>query len=225
LLLTSYNIVIFTLSYFSFNNKTIKIGNLLYLITKKKKILRCIVNYLEDNSNLENRNWRFIEKSEVNDKIISRLIKNLSLDMSDDFFLSFESLLKIGERAESNIKAVMDEIEERHKSKKEIFNMLLSCIKENILSDSIIHQIYHPDFLVRAKAIFKIEERGDLRYLKYILPLLEDPDDSVRWALIKLLMNLNQVKIPFINKKLNQHFIKESNPIIKEKMAMILKKN
>jgi len=182
------------------------------------------VNYLEDNSNLEKNNWHFIEMSKVDDEIISRLIKNLNIDISDDFFFSFESLLKIGKRAESSIKAVMNDIEEQFKLKKEIFNILLSCIKDNVKNDSIIHQLYHPDFLIRARAISKIGERGDLRYLKYLLPLLEDPDDSVRWALIKLLLNLHQTKIPYIRSKLRQHLIRESNPIIKEKIAMILKK-
>ena len=181
------------------------------------------MNYLEDNSNLEEKDWHFIEVSKVDDEIISKLIQNLNLEMSDDFFISFESLLKIGKRAKSKIMAEMNDIEESFKSKKEIFNILLSCIKDKMMSDSLIHQLYHPDFLVRARAIFKIEERGDLRYLKYLLPLMDDPDDSVRWALIKLLVNLNLLKNPYINSKLEQHLRRESNPIIQEKIAMFLK--
>lgn len=180
--------------------------------------------YLEDNSNLDKKNWHFIEMSKVDDEIISKLIHNLNLEMTDDFFFSFESLLKIGKRAESNIKAVMDDIEEQFKSKKELFSILLACIKDNLMHDSLIHQLYHPDFLVRARAISKIEERGDLRYLQYLLPLMEDPDDSIRWALIKLLVNLDQLKNPYIHSKLRQHVIRESNPIIKEKIAMLLEK-
>ncbi|KKL14318.1 hypothetical protein LCGC14_2516860, partial [marine sediment metagenome] len=51
----------------------------------------------------ESTNWDVIEISKVSDKNIRILIDNLKLDkaeLSDDFFISFESLLKIGNRAE-----------------------------------------------------------------------------------------------------------------------------
>ena len=225
MVLTSCNITNTTFTYFYFNNKTIKIGNLFYLLTKKKNILGCMLNYLEDNTDLEKNDWHFIEVSKVDDEIISKLIQNLNFGMSDDFFFSFESLLKIGKRAESNIEAVINDIEESFKSKKEIFNILLSCIKDKIMNDSLIRQLYHHDFLIRVKAISRIEERGDLRYLKYLLPLFDDPDDSVRWALIKLLVNLDQIENPYINSKLKLQLIRESNPIIQEKIAILLKEN
>ena len=180
------------------------------------------MSYLGDNIDLENYKWRLIEISKVDDEVIKKLVSNLNSGLSDEFFISFESLLKIGKRAEPNIKAVLTDLEEKFAKRKEIFNLVLSCIRNKEVKNPLIHHLYHPDFEVRARAIGKIEERKDLFYIPYILPLLEDPDDSVRWALIKLLVNLKQVKNPAINEKLKQHLERESNPIIREKISMLI---
>ena len=64
------------------------------------------MSYLRDNKNWDeedNINWDIIEISKVDDKIIQRLINNLKLhtsDLSENFFISFESLLKLGKKIE-----------------------------------------------------------------------------------------------------------------------------
>ena len=40
-------------------------------------------------------NWDVIEISKVNNKIIKKLIKNIKQEISETFFISFESLIKI----------------------------------------------------------------------------------------------------------------------------------
>ncbi|MFW9878964.1 MAG: hypothetical protein ACFFG0_38285, partial [Candidatus Thorarchaeota archaeon] len=64
------------------------------------------MSYLRDNKIWEEEEdvqWDVIEISKVDDKIIRYLLDNLNLeksDLSDSFFISFESLLKIGKKAE-----------------------------------------------------------------------------------------------------------------------------
>ncbi|KKM07664.1 hypothetical protein LCGC14_1731620, partial [marine sediment metagenome] len=78
------------------------------------------MSYLRDNKNWdeeENINWDIIEISKVNDKIIKDLILNLKLDksdLSDRFFISFESLLKIGKKAEAVLDSYIKDIDEFH---------------------------------------------------------------------------------------------------------------
>ena len=184
------------------------------------------MDYLGDDKKLENldkENWDFIEISKINEKIIKELIDNLKLDLSDEFFISFESLLKLGNKAESAIKSVINEIDDSHKFKKEIFNFLLNSIKAHEIKNPLILKLYHPDFTVRARAIKQIEKNKDLKYLEFILPLINDPDDSCRWAVINLLISLNQIKNPKIFKKLKNHINFESNLIIRKKLKEITK--
>ena len=58
----------------------------------------------------------------------------------------------------------------------------------------------------------KIKQNNDTRYLKFLLPLLDDPDDSVRWSVIKFLAKHKNNLIIF--NELKNHLNKELNPII-----------
>ena len=85
-------------------------------------------------------------------------------------------------------------------------------------------QLYHPDFIIRARTIFKIQQTKDKQYLKFILPLLNDPDDSVRWAVITSLDCLDLNNNPLVHKELKNFIEKESNLVIKEKIKEVFKK-
>jgi hypothetical protein len=58
----------------------------------------------------------------------------------------------------------------------------------------------------------KIEANKDTRYIKFLLPLLDDPDDSVRYKTMKFLSEFKEN--PVIRKHLEAHLDKELNPII-----------
>jgi len=188
------------------------------------------VSYLRDNKiwdEEESTNWDVIEISKVNDKIIRILINNLKLDkaeLSDDFFISFESLLKIGNKAESVLDSYIRQTNEIHNFKVDIFNFLLDFIRNNSVKHVLVPQLYHTDFITRARTIFKLEEAGDKSYLKFLIPLLNDPDDSVRWAVIRFFNSKKLLKNPLIYKELKNLIEKESNLIIKEKLKEIFKK-
>jgi hypothetical protein len=189
------------------------------------------VSYLRDNKIWEeddNINWDIIEISKVNDKIIRRLINNLKLDTSDlseNFFISFESLLKLGKKIEPVLDSYIRETNEIHNFKVDIFNFILDFVKNNSLKYVLVPQLYHPDFITRARTILKLEQAGDINYLNFILPLLNDPDDSVRWAVIRFLDKHTQIlKNPLVKKELKCHIDQESNPVIKEKMKELFKK-
>ena len=189
------------------------------------------MNYLRDNKIWEEEddiNWDVIEISKVNDKIIQRLINNLKLDTSDlseNFFISFESLLKLGKKIEPVLDLYIKETDEIHNFKVDIFNFILDFVKNNTLKYILVPKLYHPDFITRARTILKLEQAGDKNYLNFILPLLNDPDDSVRWAVIRFLdKHSHIIKNPLVNKELKYHIEKESNPVIKEKMKELFKK-
>lgn len=187
------------------------------------------MSYLRDNKNWEeeeNINWDIIEISKVNDKIIRDLIFNLKLDksdLSDEFFISFESLLKIGKKAEAVLDSCTKDINEIHKFKIDIFNFILDYVKNNPVEHLMVPRLYHTDFIIRARTIFELEEAGDKKYIKFIIPLINDPDDSVRWAVIRFLDTHNLAKIPLIYRELKNIIEKESNPVIKEKIKELLK--
>ena len=61
-------------------------------------------------------------------------------------------------------------------------------------------------------------------YLKFLLPMIKDPDDSVRAAVINLLIK-KHLKDPKVLKQLKRQINKESNPVIKEKLRKIIEKN
>jgi len=188
------------------------------------------VSYLRDNKvweEEENLKWDVIEISKVDDKIIRNIIDKMKLDssdLSDSFFIAFESLLKIGNRAEKAFDSYIKETSEIHNLKVDLFNFLFDFIKNNTIEYILVPQLYHPDFIIRARTIFKIEEASDQKYLKFVIPLLNDPDDSVRWAVIRFLDKLNIIRNPLVYKELKTFQELESNPIIKEKLKEIFKR-
>jgi len=182
------------------------------------------VKNLGDESNYaESNNWDVVEVSKVNDKIIRKLLDYLKYDISDKFFISFESLLKLGNKVpEATIKNIISELEQTHNFKKELFQFILNFIKDETVEYHLLPQIYSPDFIVRARAVMKIKENNDVRYLKFLLPLLDDPDDSVRWSAIKFLSQ--HLDNPIIHYELKKHLNKELNPIISENLKEVFEK-
>ncbi|MFW9873956.1 MAG: HEAT repeat domain-containing protein, partial [Candidatus Thorarchaeota archaeon] len=127
--------------------------------------------------------------------------------------------------AENILDSYIKEKDEIHNFKIDIINFMLDFIKNKKIEHLLVPQLYDPDFITRARTIFKIEQTGDKRYLKFILPLLNDPDDSVRWAVLRLLETHDMVKNPLVNKELKYFIEKESNPVIKEKGKEVFKKS
>ncbi|MHA2129646.1 MAG: HEAT repeat domain-containing protein, partial [Promethearchaeota archaeon] len=187
------------------------------------------VSYLRENKTWdkeEELNWDVIEISKVDDKIIRALIESLKLDtpmISDNFFIAFESLMKIGQRAKDMLEIYITETNEIHNFKVDVFNFLLDFINDRKIEYLLVPQLYHPDFITRARTVFKIEQSGDKKYLNYLLPLLNDPDDSVRWAVIRFLTTFNLVKDPLVYKELKLFLEIESNPVIKDKVKEVFK--
>ena len=189
------------------------------------------MSYLRDNKIWEeedNINWDVVEISKVDDKIIQLLLKNLNLeksDLSQSFFIAFESLLKLGKKIESVLDSFVNETTEIHYFKVDIFNFILDFVKNNTLKYVLVPQLYHPDFITRARTILKLELAADMNYLKFILPLLNDPDDSVRWAVIQFFnTHAHLLKNPLVHKELKSLIEKELNPVIKEKVIELFKK-
>lgn len=180
-------------------------------------------NLGDENNYAESNNWDVVELSKVNDKIIRKLLDYLKYDISDKFFISFESLLKLGNKVpEATIKNIISELEQAHNFKKELFQFILNFIKDDTVEYHLLPQIYSPDFIVRARAVMKIKENNDVRYLKFLLPLLDDPDDSVRWSAIKFLSQ--HIDNPIIHYELKKHLNKELNPIISENLKEVFEK-
>jgi len=187
------------------------------------------VSYLRNNKiweEEENLKWDLIEISKVDDKIIRELIYKLELDnpyLSDSFFIALESLLKLRKKVEFELDLYINETDQIHYSKVDLFNFLLEFIKNDTIEDILVPQLYHPDFVIRAKTIFKLDQAGDVKYLKYILPLTNDPDDSVRWAVVKFLEKHDMIKNPLVYKELKSLIERESNQVIKKKIKEIFK--
>jgi hypothetical protein len=59
-------------------------------------------------------------------------------------------------------------------------------------------------------------------YFKYILPLIDDPDDSVRFQVLKYLISQELIQNPIIENQLRERLKKELNPIIINKIKEIL---
>ncbi|MFX1427053.1 MAG: HEAT repeat domain-containing protein [Promethearchaeota archaeon] len=187
------------------------------------------MSYLRDNKvweEEEDLNWDVVEISKVDDKIIRYLLDNLKLDKSDlseNFFIAFESLLKIGNKARNVLYSYIKETDEIHNFKVDIFNFMLDFINHNQIEYLLVPQLYAPDFITRARTIYKIQRAKDKRYLKFILPLLNDPDDSVRFAILRFFDALNMVNNPLVCKELKCFMEKESNPVIKERCKELFK--
>jgi hypothetical protein len=116
------------------------------------------------------------------------------------------------------------ETTEIHNFKIDIFNFILDFVKNNTFKYVLVPQLYHPDFVTRARTILRLENASDLNYLRFILPLLNDPDDSVRWAVIRFLTSHSHLtKNPLVYTELKSHIQKEMNEVIKEKVKELLK--
>ncbi|MBY8982779.1 MAG: HEAT repeat domain-containing protein [Candidatus Lokiarchaeota archaeon] len=184
------------------------------------------MNYISNSRNQEDINstcWDIIEVSKVNDIIIKNLIDKLNLGICDDFFISFESLIKLGKRAKSGI---ISYIENNGLDSfiKNVLVYILYYINHEEFDLPLVISLYHTDFIIRAKTIMRIEEDGIEPYLNFILPLINDPDDSVRWAVIKLLVTNNLIKNPLVREHLKDHLKQELNPIIKKNIMTFLDK-
>ncbi|MGM0469504.1 MAG: HEAT repeat domain-containing protein [Promethearchaeati archaeon] len=182
------------------------------------------MNYLPNNRNhteLDHPNWNIIEVSKVDDKIIKNLLNKLSLGISDDFFICFESLIKIGEKAKPSIISFIQENEVDLFIKNILF-FILHFIEKKEANPPFLLKLYNPDFIIRARTIMELEAKGEKESLKFLLPLIDDPDDSVRWALIKMLVSLNLPNNPLVRDILESRLDIELNPIIIEKIKEIL---
>ncbi|MHA1507898.1 MAG: hypothetical protein ACTSO6_04250, partial [Promethearchaeota archaeon] len=104
------------------------------------------MKYLGDNiNNTDNPNWDVIEVSKVDDKIIMKLLNYLKYDISDKFFISFESLLKLGNRVpEATIKNIVNEMDQSHDFKKELFQFILNFMNNEAVEYHLLPQIYSP---------------------------------------------------------------------------------
>ncbi|MBD3254351.1 MAG: hypothetical protein GF383_04620 [Candidatus Lokiarchaeota archaeon] len=182
------------------------------------------MNLSNNNTNLDEENWQLIELSKVTDKIIKQLVENLNKNLSENFYISFESLLKIGKKAKSIIVDELNELEETHNFRKDMLKYLLTIIEDKELNLPLVSQLYHPDFIIRARTLMRINENYDNKYLKFVLPLLGDPDDSVRWALINLIEEQNVYQEPYVEDKLNKRLKKEPNGVIRKKIKKLILK-
>ena len=185
------------------------------------------MNFIRNDGNLteeDNAKWGVIEVSKITNKIIESLIDNLKSELSEDFFISFDSLIKIGKKAEPVLKAILENNGEILNFRKDLFKFFLNFFQNDEVENPLVFQLYNSDFIARARAIMQIEEAGDLSYLKYVLPLVEDPDDSVRWAAINFLINMKQLEDPIVYKKLAIQMRKESNSVIHKKLTETLEK-
>jgi len=195
----------------------------IYLIIKLLKFFDDIVNYLGDNNNYDDDGyWDIIEVSKVDDKIIKSLLNHLKDKISENFFISFESLLKIARKIpELEVNKIINELDESDLFKQEIFKFILRYIKEEVIEYHLLPQLYSPDFIMRAKIIMKIKEYDDKKYIRFLIPLLNDPDDSVRWSVIDYLSMHKDDKI--IYKNLKNHMNYELNPIILENLTSLFR--
>jgi len=133
--------------------------------------------------------------------------------------------LKLGKKIEPVLDSFIKERTEIHHFKVDIFNFIMDFVKTNTLKYVLVPHLYHPDFVTRARTLLKLELVGDINYLNFILPLLNDPDDSVRWAVIQLLnTHAHFLNHPLVYKELKSHIETELNPVIKEKMVELFKK-
>jgi HEAT repeat protein len=180
------------------------------------------VNYLGDNNNFDDDGyWDVIEVSKISDKIIERLLDYLKNEISDNFFISFESVLKLGNKIpEWQLRQLMTNFESND-YKKDLFKFIIDFANRETIQYHLLPQLYSSDFIIRARTIMKIKENDDKKYVKFLLPLIDDPDDSVRWSVIDFLVKYKEEYK--INSVLINHLMNESNPIIHKKLESILK--
>jgi len=171
-------------------------------------------------------NWDVIEISKVNNKIIKNLIENLKQDISESFFISFESLIKISRK--KNIKPILESFIKRMVNDdwhRDLFQFILKYMNYKEIRHPLIFQLYNPDFIKRARAILQAEHAKTLKYSRLILPLMDDPDDSVRWASLNYFINLNHLDQFEVQNKLKFRLEKEVNKTILKKLLQSIKRD
>ena len=172
-----------------------------------------------DNWNDEDFSADVVEIEKVDPSLIKKLVNNIiKLELSDDFYLSFESLMKIGKKAESLIKEGMDKLDYDNNFKKEVLKILLKKINDFEFDNVFIQDLYNPDFITRFRAIKQIQTLEIEKYLKFLKPLINDADDSIRWAVINLLIENKQILNTQTLGLLEDHKKYELNPIIRDKL-------
>ncbi|MHA1805827.1 MAG: HEAT repeat domain-containing protein [Promethearchaeota archaeon] len=175
----------------------------------------------EANKDLNDDNWDLIKISNVDDKIIKNLLEYITSDVNDNFFISFESLLKIGKKARTLVEQSYKKHARKKDVRREILKFILNYYKGRI-KYPLVPRLYHPDFIIRARTLEQIEKNREFNYLKFILPLINDTDDSVRWAAIRVLESFKHAENRhFLYQMLKHRIQKEPNPIIKEKLIKI----
>ena len=115
------------------------------------------------------------------------------------------------------VENIISELDETDQFRRDIFKFILSYIKREVIEYHLLPQLYSPDFLMRAKIIMKIKEFDDNKYIKFLIPLLNDPDDSVRWSVIDYLSLHKDDNL--VSKNLKNHLNYELNPIILENLV------
>ncbi|MHA1782858.1 MAG: HEAT repeat domain-containing protein [Promethearchaeota archaeon] len=180
------------------------------------------VDYLGDNKYIdENFYWDEIEISKVDDKIVNSLLNYLKKDISDEFFMAFESILKLKNKiSRHQIIELLMNLKKEYRFRKELLFFILNYLNGKLDDYDLLPKLYNPDFIVRAKTIKKIKQKKDAKYLKFLLPLLNDPDDSVRFQTISMLQEFKNEEE--IIDYLRNAFKKEKNPIIKQKIKSII---
>ncbi|MHA1669005.1 MAG: HEAT repeat domain-containing protein [Promethearchaeota archaeon] len=177
-------------------------------------------NLGNDNNYDDEEYWDIIEVSKVDDKIIKSLLTHLKDKISEKFFISFESLLKIARKIPKlDVSNIISELDESDLFTRELLKFILSFIKKEVIDYQLLPQLYSPDFILRAKIVMKIKEYDNKKYIKFLIPLLDDPDDSVRWSVINyLIMHKDDQKI---HETLKNHINNELNPIILDNLISI----
>jgi hypothetical protein len=180
------------------------------------------VNYLGDNNNYDDEGyWDIVEVSKISDKIIERLLDYIKNEISENFFISFESVLKLGKKIPEWQLRQMITTFDSNNYKKDLFKFILDFVNQETIEYHLLPQLYSPDFIIRARTIMKIKENDDKKYVKFLLPLIDDPDDSVRWSVIDYLVKYKEEHE--INAILKNHLLNESNPIIHKNLSSMLK--
>ncbi|MFO8017281.1 MAG: HEAT repeat domain-containing protein [Promethearchaeia archaeon] len=175
------------------------------------------LNYLRDNRNLEEQNWQLMQVSEVGDKIIERLLSNLKTNLSEHVFISLESLLKIGKKAGTAVEKFLN----LHSKSDEYHISLIKKLSEILKDEKVnsnLFKLYHPDFNIRARSFMQLDKKEILNNLPLITPFLTDPDDSVRYALIRALISHNLVNHHNFKHLLEKHCERESNSVIRKEI-------
>ncbi|MFX1398146.1 MAG: HEAT repeat domain-containing protein [Promethearchaeota archaeon] len=167
--------------------------------------------------------WDTIRLSEITIENIQALAYNLTLDLSENFYIAFDSLEKIGVKAQKTLVSTIKSLK-KDDWRKKILNYLANSLKDSIIALPLVSRLYHPDFIQRARAIIIASElSGGIDYFDYILPLLDDPDDSVRWAVLNFLEGKKLLDSLLVQKKLRGRIKIEKNEVILQKMNSLIK--